>query len=113
MRRALATAAAATLFAGGLAACNGDSAAGPPAASSTPSDSETGTSATQTSPTESGESTGPGDPPVLPEAAKQQTRVGAKAFVRHFVATLNFSWRAMDTTQLRALSLSECRPCSA
>ena len=113
MRRALAAAAAATLFASGLAACSGDSDAGLPPTSSTPSHSDSSTSTMPTSPTESAESTGPGDPPALPEAAKHQTRAGAKAFVRHFVVTLNFSWLTLATTQLRGLSLSECRECSA
>ena len=113
MRRALAAVAAATALACGLAACNGDAGAGPTPERPTTSESETDTSTAPTDPTESSPSSGPDEAPVLPDAAKQQTRAGAKAFVRHFVATLNFAWDSMQTRELRNLALAKCSPCSA
>ena len=50
-------------------------------------------------------------PPEMPEAAKRHTVAGAKAFVRHLVATVNYANSALDSTSLRALMNPGCDGC--
>jgi hypothetical protein len=49
--------------------------------------------------------------PILPDAAKQPTRPGAEAFVRHFFAAYTYSFSVMDSQELRAISDHDCRFC--
>ena len=50
-------------------------------------------------------------PPVLPPAATGTSPASAKAFVRHWVATLNYSGRTGDTTELADISAMDCKSC--
>jgi hypothetical protein len=92
MRRSVVGAALMLLLAG----CGGDPKADPP-----PS----------TSPTPSVSSTP--SPPALPEAAKANTKAGAIAFVRYYVALLNLLQSTGDERPLLAVSQSNCRSCMA
>lgn len=49
--------------------------------------------------------------PTLPAEAKGTSAAAAKAFVRHFVETLNYSETSGDTTALRTLYSRECAFC--
>ncbi|MEO7943549.1 MAG: DUF6318 family protein, partial [Marmoricola sp.] len=51
--------------------------------------------------------------PVMPEAAKAKTRVGAEALVRHFLSTLGYAGGSGDTATLRDTYTSECTRCEA
>ena len=50
-------------------------------------------------------------PPTLPAAAKGTSEASAKAFVRHWVATLNYAGETGDTTTLRLASDKDCTSC--
>lgn len=52
-------------------------------------------------------------PPAMPAEAKAEGAAGAKAFVRHYFATLNFAMNSGRTGQLRKLSAEECESCQA
>jgi len=77
-----------------LAGCGGDP---PPAAPSPPSPSASSTSLAA---------------PVMPERAKEDSREGAVAFVRHYVRLINFAQATGDSTGLRAASWKSCQACS-
>ncbi len=62
-------------------------------------------SALATSPTPS--------PPVMPEAAKQNTVDGAKAFVYYFFDVLNYSNMIVDPAPLQELYSQDCEACKA
>ena len=49
----------------------------------------------------------------MPALAKDDSRAGAKAFVRYYVDIINFSWAADSTRRLRQLSDSSCQGCRA
>jgi hypothetical protein len=51
--------------------------------------------------------------PVLPDAAKQPTRPGAEAFVRHFFAVYTYAFSAMDPQQLQEISDRSCKFCAS
>lgn len=51
--------------------------------------------------------------PVLPDAAKQPTRPGAEAFVRHFFAVYNHAYWNADSRSLQALSDPACTFCGS
>jgi hypothetical protein len=77
--------------------CGGDD---PPAPKAEPTNTQT-TPAASSSPT----------PPVLPAAAKADTKAGAKAFVRHFINVMNFAGNNGQTETLRALYARTCARC--
>lgn len=80
-----------------LAGCGGDPKADPPP---TPSPS---TSPVSTTPSA----------PAMPEAAKENSKAGAIAFVRHYIAVFNRAQSTGDTQQLAALSSPDCADCQA
>jgi len=49
----------------------------------------------------------------MPEAAKAKTRVGAGAFVEHYIQLVNYAGTSGRTTPLRVLSLRSCVKCEA
>ena len=51
--------------------------------------------------------------PVLPDAAKQPTRPGAEAFVRHFFAVYNQAFWTADAAGLQLISDSKCIFCNS
>lgn len=51
--------------------------------------------------------------PVLPEAAKADTKAGAVAFVRHYVNAVNHAMQTGDVAYLRSLSRAGCDSCHA
>ncbi len=83
MRRAVVAALTAGLCSAGMTACSDDPSPDPPATSSSTTSTTTPTTPTTTSPTEP-------EPPELPALAKENSKAGAKAFVRYFVAVLNY-----------------------
>lgn len=78
-----------------LAGCGGD----PP----TPPPFTPATSPTPTGPVE----------PVLPEAAKEPTEAGAKAFAEFYWEMANYAQLTGDTTMFRRLSAKTCEPCAS
>jgi hypothetical protein len=75
-----------------LAGCGGDPVAHPSPTVSTP---------TSTAPT----------PPAMPDAAKANTKGGAIAFVRFYIATLNFALASGDVSSLHAQATTNCASC--
>lgn len=51
--------------------------------------------------------------PTLPAAAKGRSEAAAKAFVRHYVETVNYAMRTGDTVALSRLARPRCRTCHA
>lgn len=51
--------------------------------------------------------------PTMPAAAKGTTEAAAKAFVRHYVASVNFAMRTGDTRGLSGLAAVGCATCGA
>ncbi len=110
MRRAVAALAAGLCLAS--AACSAEPGADPPTA--TPTATAPPTTTSSTTPTSSAPATStPGDlkAPVMPAQARVNSRAGAKAFVRYFVDTLNFSWQALRPDALSAESSKRCHVC--
>src|SRR3954452_10390042 len=81
-----------------LAGCGRD-----PKADPSPSPSTTTASPASTSPA----------PPALPEAAKANTKAGAIAFVKYYIAIFNQAQRSGLTANLSALSTPSCSDCEA
>nr|WP_281281573.1 DUF6318 family protein [Sinomonas susongensis] len=52
-------------------------------------------------------------PPVLPEAAKQDTREGFEAFTQYWFDVATYAFEAGSSTELRTISSEECKVCSA
>jgi hypothetical protein len=50
-------------------------------------------------------------PPALPAAAKGDGARSAKAFVRHYIAVLNYATYTGDVTELRRLGAKDCGSC--
>jgi len=48
---------------------------------------------------------------VLPALAKEQSTAGAKAFVRFYIAVLNYSWTELQSRFLTAASADDCGVC--
>lgn len=59
--------------------------------------------------------TGPTTPsaPTLPALARKPTPAGAKAFVRYYVALVNYSWKTGNTSRLASLATQSCDGCIA
>lgn len=51
-------------------------------------------------------------PPALPDEAKGTSAASAKAFARHWIATLNYSGPTGNTRALRELFVKKCVPCT-
>lgn len=84
----------------GASACGDDT---PP---ETAPSTSTSSAAASPSPT----TTGP-VAPVLPELAKRQDAVGAKAFVKYWFAALTYAMQTGDTTEVERVSASNCETC--
>ena len=52
-------------------------------------------------------------PPTMPAQAQGTSKAAAKAFVRHWIATLNYAGPSGDTETLADLSSSGCAACQA
>ncbi|WP_413250012.1 DUF6318 family protein [Sinomonas flava] len=50
--------------------------------------------------------------PALPEAAKQNTREGFEAFVRHYIDLLDYAYQTGDTKPALAAAASDCTMCN-
>lgn len=61
------------------------------------------------SPTPSSTPTGA---PVLPEAATQNTKAGAIAFVKHYIELINYAQATGDTAALAAVDSKACKSCA-
>lgn len=113
MRRAVAAVLAAGLWLTS-AACSAEIAANPPSTAPTATDPSTTT--TSGTPTTSGPATTtPGEvkAPVMPALARENTRAGAKAFVRHFVDTLNYGYLTGDAGAASEIAAPDCAVCNA
>lgn len=86
----------------GVAACSANV---PRAAPSSPAPPTTRSS--PAAPRNTGKST----PPPMPALARQHTNAGAKAFVEHVWATINYAQTEVDASPLRALFSSFCDGC--
>jgi hypothetical protein len=105
VRRAVAAAVTSVLCSLALTACSNGADTATPARPSTTSPS---TAPTTTHPDTSQRPT----EPVMPALAKRHSTAGAKAFIRYFVAVLNYSHRAHSTRRLRTLSAKDCLVCT-
>jgi hypothetical protein len=81
-----------------LTSCGGD-----PKADSTPTPSAPVTTPVSTTPA----------PPVMPEAAKANTKAGAVAFVRYYVELINHAQATGEVGQLEAVEDEACTSCRA
>src|SRR3954454_20320241 len=52
-------------------------------------------------------------PPVMPSAAKEESKAGVDAFLRYYVATLNYAGATGETQPLNKLALQTCVKCRA
>src|SRR3954453_2948158 len=52
-------------------------------------------------------------PPVMPAAAKEKTKAGAVAFVRHYIDALNFAQSTGKVETLAELESSTCGSCKS
>jgi hypothetical protein len=52
-------------------------------------------------------------PPVIPDAARQHTTAGAKAFVTYYVEAVDYAQQTLDTTPVEAASAPTCVGCTA
>ena len=123
MRLAIAIAAAAGLCSPMLASCSGTAenpSAGAQPSSSTSTSTTTstsGSSRSSPSPTPTTRSSNspaePAQPPAMPALAKDDSRAGAKAFVRYYVDIINYGYLSGDATALLKLGAKTCAVCSA
>lgn len=58
-------------------------------------------------------SSAPQAAPTLPPAARENSKAGAEAFTRHFVATLNYAGTTGRFDEFRHLSADSCHECSS
>ncbi|MBA2443730.1 MAG: hypothetical protein H0V49_00130 [Nocardioidaceae bacterium] len=49
---------------------------------------------------------------MLPEAAKEHSQAGARAFVKHYIEALNYSFQSNDPRSLRSISSDDCTVCA-
>ncbi|MEP6667274.1 MAG: DUF6318 family protein, partial [Nocardioidaceae bacterium] len=106
MRRAVVAFIALGLCALGLAACTDDTARTPTSTTSetSPTDPPSSSTPSTTEPTSPA-------PPELPDAAKEKTPAGAKAFIRFYVDVVNAAWKSQSSKQLRSLATRSCSVC--
>jgi len=50
--------------------------------------------------------------PVLPEAAKAETKEGAIAFAKHWFSLLSYAYQTGDLKPLDSVTLNSCEPCA-
>src|SRR6188472_1118800 len=50
-------------------------------------------------------------PPVMPAAAKEKTKAGAIAFVRHYIGLINYTQATGSTAELAQSETSDCNTC--
>jgi hypothetical protein len=81
-----------------LASCGGD-----PKADPTPTPSSPATTPVSTTPA----------PPVMPEAAKANTKAGAVAFVRYYVELINHAQATGEVGQLALVAAPACKSCGS
>ena len=84
-----------------VAGCGGSGAA----------DADATTSSSPSTPPSSSPSTAP--PPALPAAAQQHTKAGAIAFVRHYIALINYAQATGSVDELERAGLESCRSCTS
>ncbi len=60
-----------------------------------------------------GPQSAPPTAPAMPVAAQGTGPRAAKAFVRHWIETLNYAVSTGDTSQVRVLSMADCESCNA
>lgn len=102
------------LFSLAVSACSGDSVAGPSDPTPTPettSMSSSSTSPPTSAPTSSATQEPPAQPPEMPALAEEKSPAGAKAFVKYYMAVLNYSWHAGSATLARRFSTPDCIAC--
>lgn len=87
---------AGVLAVGVLGGCGGTPDAAPPPSSSAPPSA----SATPTA-------------PVMPDAARQNTKAGAVAFVKFYIAAFNHAQTTGDVSTLKTLGAKQCVSCNA
>lgn len=96
--RRIATAVVAAVLCVGVAGCGGDASSADPTptatASAKPTPSKTGPVA-----------------PVLPELAKRNDAVGAKAFLKYWFAAVSYAMKTGDTEPFMAVSAKNCKTC--
>jgi hypothetical protein len=49
----------------------------------------------------------------MPPLAREKSRAGAKAFVRHYIDVINYSWTSLRTARLASLGAADCADCDA
>lgn len=106
----------ATLLAGALAlsACDGGSnptVATAPTLASTTAPTTSTSSAPPTTATAGSSTSAALAKPEMPAVAAKRTPEGAEAFVRHYIAALNFAWQAPEGSVLPPLYVPECSTC--
>lgn len=111
MRRALVAALTAGVCSAALTGCTKDSAAGPTAVTSSGTSSRSPTPTTS-EPTRSTPPTEPA-PPVTPALAREQSKAGAKAFVRYAIEALNYGYLEGRSNPFAIVSNSSCEVCAA
>jgi hypothetical protein len=89
----------------GLAGCGSTD----PAAPASPTVTTAPTTPVPTSPT-SGPTSGP---PAMPDAGRQHTKAGAKAFVTYYVDAVDYAQQTLDTAPVEAVSAPTCAGCKA
>ena len=52
-------------------------------------------------------------PPSTPASIGEDTPEAAEEFARHFVSVAEYAWNSGDTTELRAISTSDCEMCTS
>lgn len=50
--------------------------------------------------------------PVLPEAAKAETKEGLEAFAKYWFEVLSYGYETGDVSRLDAITAAECQPCA-
>jgi hypothetical protein len=83
-----------------LAGCSGDEPAAEPPPLKAPTTSPVATESPTTP-----------EPPVLPAAARKNTKAGAVAFARFYVSLLNYTASTGETRELRHRSSRQCESC--
>ena len=103
-----------------ITACTGGGTARPGASPAPESPSFSAMSTPNATPTPTATSYKPADAsgraqnvpvPVLPEAAKAETKEGLEAFARYWFQLLSYGYETGDTSTLGGITSSECRAC--
>lgn len=92
-------------------ACTADPGANPPTA--TPTATAPTTTSTSAGPTPTATTSSALQAPVMPALARENTRAGAKAFVRYYATLINYAWKRGSTRDLRKMGSPGCGGCQA